>query len=108
MSKIKTGDLVKVIAGADRGKQGSVIAVDRESGRVRVEGIRMQKHHLKPGRRGAQQGGIVELEGYVSASNVMVMNEADGKPSRIRIEDQDGKRVRVFARGGQLVPDAAP
>ena len=89
MSKIKTGDLVKVIAGADRGKQGSVIAVDREGGRVRVEGIRMQKHHLKPGRRGAQQGGIVEQEGYVS-------------------EDQDGKRVRVFARGGQPVPDAAP
>jgi large subunit ribosomal protein L24 len=108
MSKIKTGDLVKVIAGADRGKQGSVIAVDREGGRVRVEGIRMQKHHLKPGRRGAQQGGIVEQEGYVSASNVMVINAADGKPSRIRIEDQDGKRVRVFARGGQLVPDAAP
>ena len=67
MSKIKTGDLVKVIVGADRGKQGSVIAVDREGGRVRVEGIRMQKHHLKPGRRGAQQGGIVEQEGYVSA-----------------------------------------
>ena len=108
MSKIKTGDLVKVIAGADRGKQGSVIAVDREGGRVRVEGIRMQKHHLKPGRRGAQQGGIVEQEGYVSASNVMVINAADGKPSRIRIEDQDGKRVRVFARGGQTVPDAAP
>lgn len=108
MSKIKTGDLVQVISGADRGKQGAVIAVDRDKGRVRVEGVRMQKHHMKPGRRGAQQGGIVEQEGYVPASNVMLVNAADGKPSRVRIEEQDGKRVRVFSRGGQPVPDGAP
>lgn len=108
MSKIKTGDLVQVISGADRGKQGAVIAVDRDKGRVRVEGVRMQKHHMKPGRRGAQQGGIIEQEGYVPASNVMLVNAADGKPSRVRIEEQDGKRVRVFSRGGQPVPDGAP
>ena len=108
MSKIKTGDLVQVIAGADNGKQGHVIAVDRPTSRVRVEGVKMQKHHMKPGRRGAQQGGIIEREGFVSASNVLVVNAADGKPSRIRIEEQDGKRVRGFARGGQPVPEPAP
>ncbi len=107
MSRIRSGDLVQVISGADRGKQGVVIAVDREKSRVRVEGVKMQKHHMKPGRRGAQQGGIIEQEGYISASNVMVVNSADGKPSRIRIEEQDGKRVRVFARGGQTLPEAA-
>ena len=108
MSKIKTGDQVQVITGADRGKTGSVIAVDREKSRVRVEGVKMQKHHMKPGRRGAQQGGIIELEGFISASNVMIVNAADGKPSRVRIEEQDGKRVRVFSRGGQAVPEPAP
>ena len=107
MSKIRTGDLVQVVTGANRGKQGHVIAVDRAKSTVRVEGVKMQKHHTKPGSRGAQQGGIIEREGYVAASNVMVVNAADGKPSRIRIEEQDGKRVRVFSRGGQVVPEPA-
>ena len=105
MSKIKTGDQVQVITGADRGKTGHVIAVDLAKSRVRVQGVKMQKHHMKPGRRGAQQGGIIELEGFISASNVMLVNAADGKPSRVRIEEQDGKRVRVFSRGGQPVPE---
>ena len=108
MSKIRAGDLVQVITGADRGKQGHVIAVDRDKSRLRVEGVKMQKHHLKPGRRGAQQGGIVEQEGFIAASNVLAVNAADSKPSRIRIEEQDGKRVRVFSRGGQVVPEATP
>ena len=107
MSKIRAGDLVQVITGADRGKQGHVIAVDRAKSRVRVEGVRMQKHHTKPGSRGAQQGGIIEQEGFIAASNVMVVNAGDSKPSRIRIEEQDGKRVRVFSRGGQVVPEPA-
>lgn len=108
MSKIRTGDLVQVISGADRGKQGHVIAVDKAKSRVRVEGVKMQKHHMKPGRSGAQQGGIIEKEGFVSASNVMVVNAASGKPSRIRIEEKDGKRVRVFSSDGEPVPEPAP
>ena len=107
MVKVRTGDLVQVITGADRGKQGKVMAVDVARGRVRVEGVRMQKRHLRPGRRGAKQGGIVEQEGYVHASNVMLVNPADGKPSRVRIEQQGGERIRVFARGGEAVPDHA-
>jgi large subunit ribosomal protein L24 len=104
MMKIRKGDLVQVITGADRGKQGRVIAVDVARRKIRVEGVRMQKRHLRPGRRGARQGGIVEQEGFVEASNVMLLH-ADGKGSRIRIEEQDGQRVRVFARGGDVVPD---
>jgi large subunit ribosomal protein L24 len=60
MQKIRRGDLVEVISGVDRGKQGRVLAVDSPGSRVRVEKVRVQKRHLKPGRAGAQQGGIVE------------------------------------------------
>ncbi len=107
MLKIRKGDLVQVISGADRGKQGHVIGVDASAGRVRVEGVRMQKRHLRPGRRGARQGGIVEQEGYVDASNVMLVNPADGKPSRLRSQESSGKRTRVFVRGGEAVPEPA-
>jgi len=104
MNKIRKGDLVQVIAGADRGKQGRVIALDLHKGRVRVEKVRLQKRHLKPGRRGAAQGGIVEDEGFVEMSNVMLVHP-DGKPSRVRVEARDGERVRVYTRGGQPVPE---
>ena len=105
MMGIRRGDLVQVIAGADRGKQGRVIGIDRVRGRLRVEKVRIQKRHLKPGRKGARQGGIVEQEGYVEASNVMLVDPADGKPSRVRAVLRDGRRVRVFARSGEPVPD---
>ena len=59
MIRVRKGDLVQVITGADRGKQGRVIGVDVARAKLRVEGVRMQKRHLKPGRRGARQGGIV-------------------------------------------------
>ena len=108
MQTIRKGDLVEVISGADRGKQGRVIAVDHEDGRVRVEGVRMRKRHIKPGRSAAaQQGGIVEDEGFVDRSNVMLVNPDDNKPSRVRVEERDGQRVRVFARGGEPVPEPA-
>ena len=106
MQKIRKGDTVQVIGGTDRGKQGRVLAVDLEGSRVRVEGVRMQTQHMKPGRKGARKGGIIEREEYLHASNVMMVNPADDKPSRVRIEVRDGRRVRVFARDGELVPDA--
>ena len=109
MQKIRTGDLVQVVsgAGAASATQGRVIAVDAERGRVRVEGVRLQKRHLRPGRGGAREGGILETEGSVEASNVMRVHPGDNKPSRVRIEERDGKRVRVFARGGDPVPEPA-
>ena len=105
MIRVRKGDLVQVITGADRGKQGRVIGVDVARAKLRVEGVRMQKRHLKPGRRGARQGGIVEQEGYVDASNVMLVHSGDNKPSRVRVEQQGKKRIRVFARGGEPVPE---
>ena len=106
MSRIRTGDLVQVVSGADRGKQGKVIAVDREAGRVRVEGVRMQKHHLKPGRRIQRSGGVLEREGFVNASNVMLVDPDSNKPSRVRLtRDASGRQVRVFAKSGNPVSD---
>ena len=104
--RIRKGDLVQVLAGADRGKQGRVIAVDLERGKLRVEKVRLQKRHMKPGRRAARTGGIVELEGYIDASNVMLVDASTGKPGRVRIEERDGRRVRVFSKSGHPVPES--
>jgi large subunit ribosomal protein L24 len=107
MGRIRTGDLVQVVSGADRGKQGKVIGIDSSRGRVRVESVRMQKLHLKPGRKIARTGGILEREGFVDASNVMLVDPDSGKPSRVRIEqDENGDRVRVFVKSGNRVPEA--
>jgi len=103
--RIRKGDLVQVISGADRGKQGRILAVDSGRSRVRVQGVRIQKRHLKPGRAGARTGGIVEQEGYVDRSTVMLVDPTDNKPSRFRVEERDGQRVRVFTRSGSLVPE---
>ena len=107
MQRIKKGDLVQVISGADRAKQGRVIGVDAQSGRVRVEKVRLQKRHLKPGRKGARQGGIVEQEGYIDASNVMLVDPSSHQPSRVRIRTEGDQRVRSFVRSGEDVPRPA-
>ncbi len=105
--RIRKGDLVQVISGVGSGdkKQGVVLDVDLSKSRVRVQGVRLQKRHLKPGRRGARAGGIVEQEGFIDASNVMLVDPSDNQPSRFRTEERDGKRVRVFTRSGTLVPE---
>ena len=107
-SHIRLGDLVQVISGAERvdKKQGKVIAVDATRGRVRVEKVRMQKQHLKPGRKIARTGGILEREGWIDASNVMLVDPETGRVSRVRSErDEAGRRVRVFAKSGARVPE---
>lgn len=101
--RIRKGDFVQVISGADRGKQGKVLAVDPERRKVRVEQVRLQKRHLKPGRRGARTGGVIEQEGFIDASNVMLVDPKDHKPGRVRFEERDGRKVRVHARSGERV-----
>jgi large subunit ribosomal protein L24 len=102
---IRKGDLVEVISGSDKGKQGRVLAVDDEKRRLRVEKVRIQKRHLKAGRKGARTGGIIEQEGFVDASNVMLVDPKDNRPSRVRVEKREGQRVRVFVRSGDPVPE---
>ena len=103
--RIRKGDLVQVITGTDRGKQGRVVDVDRKRGKVRVDQVRMQKRHLKPGRRGGRAGGIVEQAGYIDASNVMLVDPENSSPSRVRIGTEGDRRVRVFAKSGGSVPE---
>ena len=103
--RIRKGDQVQVIAGADRGKQGRVISVDWAKGVVRVEKVRMQKRHLKPGRKNARAGGIIDQEGSIAVSNIMLVDSETGKPSRVRLQRDGDRRTRVFAKSGQPVPD---
>ena len=103
--RIRIGDLVQVVAGADRGKQGKVIGLRDGGRRVRVEKVRLQKHHLKAGRKLSRTGGILEHEGCIDASNVMLVDPGTQQPSRVRVQiDDHGQRVRVFAKSGTPVP----
>lgn len=94
--KIKKGDTVVVISGKDKGKSGRVIEVLREQDRVRVEGVATVKKHMKAGRSQANpEGGIVEKPGSVHASNVMVVDPASNKPTRVGFKVEGDKKVRV-------------
>ena len=112
-SKIKRGDQVVFIAGKEyarydsQGKRqpyrGRVIAVDARNGKVKVEGANIQKRHRKPVPRLNGEGGIVQQEGWVDASNVALIDPESGKPTRVKIEVRDGNKVRV-AKSGKIVP----
>ncbi len=117
MASIKKGDLVQVITGGkaerggDRGKQGKVIAVDREKNRVIVEGVNLVTKHTKVGQtdRGGKTGGIETVEAPIHISNVALIDPSSKKPTRIgtRVETvtKDGKksvkRVRVAKKSGK-------
>jgi large subunit ribosomal protein L24 len=103
--RIKTDDEVIVVGGKDRGKRGKVLRVDPNRGRVYVEGLNMVKRHTRPRQvAGAQRaedvGGVIEKEGPIHISNVMLLDPKDGKPTRIGVETADGKRYRIARRSG--------
>ena len=100
MHKIKRDDLVKVIAGKDRDKQGKVLHVDTKNNKVLVEGCNMITKHVKPG-PGNPQGGIVQKEAALDISNVMLV--VDGKATRVGFEVKDGKKVRVAKASGKAI-----
>ena len=94
--KIKKGDTVVVISGKDKGKNGRVIEVLRQDNRVRVEGVGMFKKHMKAGRSQANpEGGIVETVGAIHASNVMVLDPASKKATRVGFKKDGEKKVRI-------------
>ena len=95
--KIKTGDTVKVIAGKDKGK---VIAVNKKDGRVLVEGVNMLTKHTKPSAAN-QNGGIVHQEGYIDASNVMLMHK--GQATRVGFKMDGDKKVRFAKKTGEVI-----
>ena len=98
--KIKTGDTVKVIAGTDKDKEGKVLSVDKKTGRVVVEGVNMVTKHAKPSASN-QQGGIINKEAPIDASNVMYVQ--NGKATRIGYKVEDGKKVRVAKKTGEVI-----
>ena len=100
MMKIKKGDTVRVIAGADKDKEGKVIAVNHKNGTVIVEGVNMITKHTKPSVAN-QQGGIIHQEAPIDASNVMYV--ADGKVSRIGFKMEGDKKVRVAKATGKVI-----
>ena len=104
-ARVKTGDEVIVVGGKDRGKRGKVLRVEPAKHRVYVEGLNMVKRHTRPRQvAGAQRaedvGGVIEKEGPIHISNVMLLDPGDGKPTRIGVEVEDGKRYRVARRSG--------
>lgn len=98
--KIKKGDLVKVIAGKDKDKEGKVIAVNKKDNTVLVEGINMVTKHTKPSMAN-KQGGIVHQEGPVDISNVMYVHK--GKATRVGFKMDGDKKVRFAKSTGDVI-----
>ena len=102
MNRIKKGDQVIVIAGADKGKKGTVSRVAGD--KLFVENINMVKRHTKPNPQAGQPGGVVEREAPIHISNVMLFNPATGKGERVGIKIlEDGRKLRVFRSSGEAV-----
>ena len=101
--RVRADDEVVVISGKDRGKTGRVLQVDPAKQRVFVEGLNIVKRHQRPTPGTNQPGGVIEKPGPIHISNVALVDPKDGKPTRTRVEDRDGKRVRVGVRSGEVI-----
>ncbi len=107
--KIRKDDNVKVIGGKDRGKTGKVIRTEPRRGLVYVEGLNVVKRHQRPtsvkeAQKGAQVGGIVEKEGPIHISNVMLLDPTNNQPTRVRVErDSEGRRKRIATKTGNRI-----
>ncbi|MEA2251707.1 MAG: large subunit ribosomal protein [Solirubrobacteraceae bacterium] len=102
-AKIRRDDQVVVISGKDRGKTGRVLRVDPKKSRVFVEGLNIIKRHQRPmqvpnAQRAETIGGVIEKEGPIHISNVMLIDPKDKKPTRVGISREDGQRMRVTRR----------
>jgi large subunit ribosomal protein L24 len=99
-ARIRKGDRVVLLSGKDKGKSGIVMEVRPSEQRVLVEGVNMMKRHTKP-RPPNEPGGVIERPAPVHLSNVALIDPKDQRPTRVRIQEIDGKRVRVSARSGE-------
>jgi large subunit ribosomal protein L24 len=102
-AKIRRDDEVIVISGKDRGKTGRVLRVDPKKSKVFVEGLNIVKRHQRPSQvpnaqRAETVGGVIEKEGPIHISNVMLIDPKDKKRTRVGISREDGKRIRVTRR----------
>jgi large subunit ribosomal protein L24 len=101
MRRIRTGDVVVVIRGEDKGKRGKVSKILDDRGLVVVEGVNSVKRHIK--QTAQRPGGILEVEAPIALSKVMLVDPTGGKPSRIKYKVENGKKVRV-AKSGAVIP----
>ena len=100
MNKIKKDDMVKVIAGKDKGKEGKVLSCDQNTGRIIVEGVNVATKHAKPSQANPN-GGIVKKENPIDVSNVMLV--VDGQATRVGFKFEDGKKVRFAKKTGKTI-----
>ena len=98
--KIKKGDTVKVIAGKDTGKEGKVLVADQKNSKVIVEGVNMVSKHMKPSQAN-QNGGIIEKEAPIDASNVMLVFK--GQTTRVGFKMDGDKKVRFAKKTGDVI-----
>jgi large subunit ribosomal protein L24 len=108
--KIRRDDRVQVISGKDAGKTGRVLRVEPKKSRLYVEGLNIVKRHqrprsLKDTQRGGKVGGVIEKEGPIHISNVMLIDPKENRPTRLGIARDDGKRVRVTKRSSTRIDD---
>jgi large subunit ribosomal protein L24 len=106
--RIRRDDTVRIIKGKDRGKTGRVKSVDPKNERVYVEGANIIKRHPKPRtlrdtQRAQELGGIVEMEGPIHVSNVMLIDPDSGEPTRLAVKREGGRRVRVSKKSGKEI-----
>ena len=100
-AKIKKGDSVVVLSGKDKGRTGTVLQVSPKDGKVVVEGVNVATKHRKP-TQANPQGGIDRVPAPMAISKVAVADK-DGKPTRVRFETKDGKKVRVAVKSGETI-----
>ena len=101
-ARIKKGDTVVVLSGKDKGVSGTVQKVMPKVGKVLVEGVNVMTRHRKPSQANPQ-GGIDRIPAPLAMAKVAVADPKDGKPTRVRFEEKDGKKVRVAVKSGETI-----
>jgi large subunit ribosomal protein L24 len=99
MKRIRRGDMVQVISGKYKGAKGRILVVIPDRDKVVVEGINIKKRHVKPNTK-MPQGGVMEREAPIAACKVMPIDPSTGKPTRVRIKIEEGKKTRVAVKSG--------
>ena len=101
-AKIKKGDEVVVLSGKDKGRTGTVSQVLPREGKVVVDGVNVAARHRKPSQTNPQ-GGIDRAPAPMAIGKVAIVDPKDGKPTRVRFEERDGKKVRVAVKSGETI-----
>jgi len=104
--KIKKGDMVKVISGNSRGQEGKVLDIVTDRYRAFVEGINVVSRHTKPNQK-SPKGGIIKKEASINISNLMLIDPASGKPTRVgrKVDEKSGKVVRFAKKTGETIKE---